>query len=255
MTAAGARRPFPSRYRCPAVDCAAAAVLLALSAANIAADPALRGWAGAVSAVTALSLSVGVALRRRVPERTLLLALAVCLAQIVWSDGLVTVAFAVYAIVSAAADLGDVWAMRLALFGGLAAAVLTAVREGSGVGPALELALALAVPVTLSWAIGYRARCRRRYRAQLAERADALARLRHERERAAVAAQRVEICREMYDLAGHRVAGMVVHAQAAGRVLEAAPGAARRSLELIGTLGRASEAELRQVRALLREGD
>ncbi|MDT0444476.1 histidine kinase dimerization/phosphoacceptor domain-containing protein [Streptomyces johnsoniae] len=246
-------KPGPPHRRPVDADLVWAVLLLVLCGVNIVADPELRGWAAAASAVTALSLSLGVALRRRVPERTLVLALAVCLAQIVWSGGPAVAAFAVYAIVCAAADLGARWAVRLALIGGLGAAALAAVRQDRGLGTAVEMTVALSVPIALSWALGFRARCRRCYRRQLAERADGLAQLRSDRHRAAVADQRAEICREMYDLTGHRVAGMVVHAEAADRVLDAAPERAGQSLHVIATMGRESEAELRRARTLLRD--
>jgi hypothetical protein len=243
------------RRHLTAADLCWALLLLVLCGVNIVLDSALRGWPAVAAGAVALTLATGVALRRRLPERALLLALAVCLVEIVRDDGLPAAALAVYAIVCAGAERGARWAVRLALYGGLAAAALTAVRASRGPGGTAELAVVLSLPIALSWAVGYRARCRRCHRKQLAERAELLARVRAVRHRAAVAAQRIEICREMYDLTGHRVAGMVVQADAAGRVLDAAPGQARQALSAIAGSGRESECELRHAVGLLRVPD
>ncbi|MGK5532242.1 histidine kinase dimerization/phosphoacceptor domain-containing protein [Streptomyces sp. URMC 129] len=246
-----AARELPGRR--PAwSDAGRALLLLALCGANIAADPGLRGGGLAVPVAVTAALAVGVELCRRLPERALLLAFAVVLIQIVWDDELPAASIALYVIVATVAARGAQWAVRLSLYGGLAATALAAARESDGPARALELALVMAAPLILSWALGYRARFLRRYRAQLAERDAGLGRIRAARWRAAVTAQRVRICEEMLDVAGHRVAGMVVQAEAADRVLDSAPGRAREALTTIAGTGRESESELRRARQLLR---
>ncbi|MDT0344294.1 histidine kinase dimerization/phosphoacceptor domain-containing protein [Streptomyces litchfieldiae] len=247
-------RVYPRRNPA-ATDICGALLVFALCVVNIAVDSSLHGWAAVVPATVAVALSLGVALRRRLPERMLLLALAGCLAEILRDGALPAAALAVYAIICAVADRGARWAVRLALAGGLGVAVLAAVRDADAPGAAIKTTVALSVPIALAWALGYRTRCRRCYRTQLAERAAGLAQIRAARQRAAVAAQRIEICREMYDIAGHRVAGMVVQAEAAGRVLDSAPGKARQALTVIAGTGRESETELRRARGLLRGQD
>ncbi|WP_059005950.1 histidine kinase dimerization/phosphoacceptor domain-containing protein [Streptomyces specialis] len=236
-------------------DAARALALLVLCAANIALDPGLRQNGLAVPVGVTAALASAVAVCRRLPERALLLGFAVVVVQIAWEDELPAAALAAYVIVGTVAARGAQWAVRLALYGGLAATAVAAAREADGPAPALQSALVLAAPFTLSWALGYRARFRRCHRAQLAERDAVLGRLRAARRGAAVAAQRVRICQEMLDITGHRVAGMVVQAEAADRVLDVAPGRAREVLTDIAGCARESETDLRRTSDLLRGRD
>ncbi|RBM07258.1 histidine kinase [Streptomyces sp. PT12] len=250
-------RPFDGvRRHSTTVDLSLAALVLTLCAVNIAVDPSLRGHDGALAVLLMLSLTLGVALRQRVPEGTLLLALLACLTQIVWeNEALWAPSLAVYVIVCAVADRGAKWAARLALFGGIGATVFAAVRESRGAEGTAELVLGWSVPLTLAWALGYRARCRRCLGRQLAERAETAALMRSARREAALATQRIEIVREMYDITGQRVAGMVVQAEAADRMLDAAPGQARQALGAIASNGRESETDLRRTWGLLSPRD
>ncbi|MFE0690504.1 DUF7134 domain-containing protein [Streptomyces xiamenensis] len=236
-----------------------ALLLLILCGSHIAVDPELRDSAAVVALVVGAIMSAAVAVRRRSPEKVLLLALVVCVVQIVLGFGPLSTMFAVFVAIATAANHGAPWAAWLALLGGLATALLagvvTAASQPDPLRMAFGVVLWLSVPFTLSWALGHRARFRRGYRRQLAERAASQASLDATCRRAALVTTRVEICREMYDITGHRLAGMVVQADAAGRVLATSPDQAGQALEAISEAGHASEHELRQARVLLRQGD
>ncbi|WP_159001108.1 DUF7134 domain-containing protein [Streptomyces sp. SBT349] len=232
-----------------------AGLVLVLCGVDMATAAPPGGTHLALSAVLALSLAAGVALRRRLPEPMLLVALLACLVQIVWQDqALWASALAVYVIVFSVTDRGAWWAARLALLGGLGTVLLAAVREPRGAEAAADIVIGWSVPLTLSWALGFRARCRRCFRT-LAEGDDSVELMRSARREAALACQRIEIVREMYDITGQRVAGMVVQAEAADRVLDAAPGQARQALGAIVSNGRESETDLRRTLGLLSDRD
>ncbi|TDC23849.1 histidine kinase [Streptomyces sp. 8K308] len=241
------------------VDAWLAVLVLALCALNVGLDEEWRGADLVVTVPLSLGASLAVALRRRMPERMLLLVLAGCLAQSLLGNALIATTPAVYAVVSAVAVRGAPWAVGLALVGGVTASVIGVVsstaRDEMPIGAATQVAIALLLPFTLSWALGYRRRFQRCYRHQLAERADSVERIDAVRRQAALAAQRAEICREMYDITGHRVAGMVVQAEAAGRVLDRAPGQARQALRTIAHAGRESETELRRMLGVLGDAE
>ncbi|MDT0317464.1 histidine kinase dimerization/phosphoacceptor domain-containing protein [Streptomyces millisiae] len=238
------------------MDACLAVLVLALCAVNVGLDEELRGGRLPVTVALSLGAAVAVALRHRLPERMLVLTLVGCVVQGALDIGVLATVPAVYAVVSTVAVHGAPWAVVLALAGGVGAAVSGAVwsiaRDEMPVGAAAQLGVAVLLPFTLSWALGFRRRCQRCYRSQLAERADSVERIDEARRQAALAAQRAEICREMYDITGHRVAGMVVQAEAAGRVLDRAPGQARQALRTIAHAGRESETELRRTLGLLR---
>jgi signal transduction histidine kinase len=77
------------------------------------------------------------------------------------------------------------------------------------------------------------------------------------RERAArgLADERLRITRDLHDIIGHAMSVMVVQAGVAERLLDTEPGEARAAVARIGTTGRTSLAEMRQVLASLRHGD
>jgi signal transduction histidine kinase len=107
----------------------------------------------------------------------------------------------------------------------------------------------------LSWVIGDRLRTRRAYYAQLEERAERMHREREAQSKAAVAAERARIARELHDVVAHNVSVMVVQADGAAYVLDAAPDQARQALGTISSTGRQALAEMRRLLGLLRAGD
>ncbi len=86
-----------------------------------------------------------------------------------------------------------------------------------------------------------------------ADQRDDQRRERGERSRAAVAAERARIARELHDVVAHSLSVMVVQAQAADRVLEGEQPSAREALRSVHATGRQALVEMRRLVGLLRE--
>ncbi|WP_210635670.1 sensor histidine kinase [Streptomyces sp. GESEQ-13] len=205
-----------------------------------------------------LLLSVVVALRRRMPERMLLLALVVGFGQLILDVPTGPADFALLVIVYTVAAVGARWASRVALTAGLCAAPLAQLRWPSPQGGTAEnvaLSVILAVPFALAWVLGDSIRTRRAYFAQLEERAARLEKEREAQAKVAVAAERARIARELHDVVAHNVSVMVVQADGAAYVLDAAPDQAKKALETISSTGRQALAEMRRLLGVLRTGE
>ncbi|MFF3612803.1 sensor histidine kinase [Streptomyces sp. NPDC002580] len=207
----------------------------------------------------AVVLSVVVALRRRMPEKMLLLAVAAGLAQLVLDVPSAPEDFAMLVIIYTVAADGAGWASRLALIGGLCAGTLSQLRwpaggEGGALGGVL-MAIFQTVPFALAWVLGDSIRTRRAYLAQLEERAARLEKEREAQAKVAVAAERARIARELHDVVAHNVSVMVVQADGAAYVMDTAPDQARKALETISGTGRQALAEMRRLLGVLRTGE
>ncbi|MFJ6017396.1 sensor histidine kinase [Streptomyces sp. NPDC092952] len=201
-----------------------------------------------------------VALRRLAPEKMLLLAIAMGLAQLVTGVEPGVMNFAMLVIVFTVATVGQRWASRLALVCSLAAATLSKMRwpgEVPRVNWAEEvfIVVVLTVPFVLAWVLGDSMRTRRAYFRQLEERAARLEREREAQSKVAVAAERARIARELHDVVAHNVSVMVVQADGAAYVMDAAPDQAKQALETISSTGRQALAEMRRLLGVLRTGD
>ncbi|CAA9479790.1 MAG: two-component system sensor kinase [uncultured Solirubrobacteraceae bacterium] len=104
-----------------------------------------------------------------------------------------------------------------------------------------------------AWGLGYALRGRRQQVEELADRSARLEREREEQSRAAVAAERAQIARELHDVVAHSLSVMVVQAQAADRVLEGEQPSAREALRSVHATGRQALVEMRRLVGLLRE--
>lgn len=210
-------------------------------------------------AVVVLLLCLAVALRRRVPERMLLLVAGVGIAQLVLDVGPNPADFAMLVLIyTVAAHDGQRWASHLALAGGLCAATLAQIRwpePGMSAGTKIFFTVVMTVPFALAWVLGDSLRTRRAYFAQLEERATRLEKEREAQSKVAVAAERARIARELHDVVAHNVSVMVVQADGAAYVLDAAPDQARQALETISSTGRQALAEMRRLLGVLRTGD
>ncbi|MFH8513588.1 sensor histidine kinase [Streptomyces gelaticus] len=241
------------------VDTFWAVVLLGLSGLSmVGVGGSTRERVAAVPVV--LGLCVVVALRRRAPEKMLLLAIAMGVAQLVTGVGPGVMNFAMLVIVFTVATVGERWASRLALVCALSAAALSKVRW-PGEGPqtnwaeATFVVVVLTVPFVLAWVLGDSMRTRRAYFSQLEERAARLEREREAQSKVAVAAERARIARELHDVVAHNVSVMVVQADGAAYVMDAAPDQAKQALETISSTGRQALAEMRRLLGVLRTGD
>ncbi|SBT95880.1 Signal transduction histidine kinase [Streptomyces sp. DI166] len=206
----------------------------------------------------ALLLSLVVALRRRMPEKMLLLAIGLGVAQLVLDVETMPANFAMLVITYTVAATGARWASRLALGVGLCAAPLAQLRWPEREANALQyLAIIVftTVPFALAWVLGDSIRTRRAYFAELEERASRLEKEREAQAKVAVAAERARIARELHDVVAHNVSVMVVQADGAAYVLDAAPDQAKKALETISSTGRQALAEMRRLLGVLRTGE
>jgi signal transduction histidine kinase len=242
------------------VDSFWAVVLLMACAAWILIDQSVSLAVKAVAVPLSFALAAVVALRRRAPERMLVVAVAAGLAQLAFNVRTNPGDAAFLVIIYTCASNGARWSSRLALTAGLAAAPLSMLRwppndEYDTVWTTLLQTFFLMVIFALAWVVGDRLRTRRAYYAELEERATRLHREREAQSKAAVAAERARIARELHDVVAHNVSVMVVQADGAAYVLDAAPDQAKQALNTISTTGRQALAEMRRLLGLLRAGD
>ncbi|MEV7193858.1 sensor histidine kinase [Streptomyces sp. NPDC093510] len=234
-------------------------VLLGISGIGLVTVSEADGHDPSVVAIpVVIGLSLVVALRRRAPERMLVLAAVLGFLQLVFDVRMMPANFAMLVIIYTAAAVGATWASRFALVGGLCAAPLAMMRwpvENTGVFGNVLYTIFQIVPFALAWVLGDSIRTRRAYLAQLEERADRLEREREAQSKVAVAAERARIARELHDVVAHNVSVMVVQADGAAYVLDAAPDQARKALETISGTGRQALAEMRRLLGVLRTGE
>ncbi len=233
-----------------------AVLLLGLSAITIAEQSTGSGHAsGLVRGVVDLALCTVIALRRRWPEKMLLLATAVGVAQLVFDTGQSIADFAMLVIIYTVASGNTRWASRYALIGGLIAPTLAQLRwadPDQSMTTSVIGTVFTTVPFVLAWVLGDSMRTRRAYWAQLEERATRLEKEREQQSRMAVVAERARIARELHDVVAHNVSVMVVQADGAAYVLDASPEQAKQALETISGTGRQALAEMRRLLGVLR---
>ncbi|MFJ9826552.1 sensor histidine kinase [Streptomyces sp. NPDC101160] len=213
-----------------------------------------------VYGVVAALFSLVVALRRRMPEKMLLLAVVLGLVQLALGIVPFMPDFAMLVIIyTVAAHDGPRWASRLALAGGLSAALLSQLRwpvEASHTSAGtVFFVVIMTVPFALAWVLGDSVRTRRAYFAQLEERASRLEKEREAQAKVAVAAERARIARELHDVVAHNVSVMVVQADGAAYVMDSSPETAKQALETISSTGRQALAEMRRLLGILRTGE
>ncbi|MCI3279036.1 sensor histidine kinase [Streptomyces cylindrosporus] len=205
-----------------------------------------------------LLLCLVIALRRRMPEKMLLLTIGLGVAQVALNVATTPADFAMLVIVYTVAATGARWASRLALATGLGAAAVAQLRwpneQSSALGN-LAIVIFQTVPFALAWVLGDSIRTRRAYFAQLEERNARLEKEREAQAKVAVAAERARIARELHDVVAHNVSVMVVQADGAAYVLDTAPDQAKKALETISSTGRQALAEMRRLLGVLRTGE
>ncbi|MGO4419865.1 sensor histidine kinase [Streptomyces sp. NPDC000941] len=210
-----------------------------------------------------LALCAAVALRRRAPEKMLILVTVCGVAQVVLSVEQNPADFAMLVVVYTVAAEGKRWASRFALVAALIAPIVSTIRWPGPDHPDTEQrtwwgaaigTVFLTIPFVLAWVLGDSIRTRRAYYAQLEERAARLEKEREAQAKVAVAAERARIARELHDVVAHNVSVMVVQADGAAYVMDAAPDQARQALETISGTGRQALAEMRRLLGVLRSG-
>lgn len=207
------------------------------------------------------ALCLVVALRRRAPERMLLLTIAVGIGQLVFDIESNPGDLAMFVIIYTVASGTTRWASRLALISGLLAPTIAVLRwnaRGTMTQHPREQIFALVLltfPFLLAWVLGDSVRTRRAYWAQLEEKAARLEKERETQSQIAVAAERARIARELHDVVAHNVSVMVVQADGAAYVLDSAPQQTKQALETISGTGRQALAEMRRLLGVLRTGE
>ncbi|GGR44087.1 sensor histidine kinase [Streptomyces netropsis] len=236
------------------VDSFWAVLLLGLTVISSSSDRPGRGSVFAEIVIYG-ALCVVIALRRRAPEKMLLLATAAGVAQLAFDVSQHPADFAMLVIIYTVASGNTRWASRYALVGALVAPALATIRwstyEGSLTSEVIQTVF-LTVPFVLAWVLGDSIRTRRAYWAQLEERAARLEKEREQQSRMAVVAERARIARELHDVVAHNVSVMVVQADGAAYVLDASPEQAKQALETISGTGRQALAEMRRLLGVLR---
>ncbi|MFI8235092.1 sensor histidine kinase [Streptomyces sp. NPDC085900] len=205
-----------------------------------------------------LLLCLVIALRRRMPEKMLLLTIGLGVAQLALNVATMVADFAMLVIVYTVAVMGARWASRIGLAVGLSAATAAEIRwpvEHSSTLGHVAVVVFQTVPFALAWVLGDSIRTRRAYFAQLEERNARLEKEREAQAKVAVAAERARIARELHDVVAHNVSVMVVQADGAAYVLDTAPDQAKKALETISTTGRQALAEMRRLLGVLRTGE
>ncbi|MFG2139128.1 sensor histidine kinase [Streptomyces sp. NPDC048650] len=213
-----------------------------------------------IAAIFTIGLCAVVALRRRAPVQMLLLTAAIGVGQLVFKIPTNPGDFALFVITYTVASGTVRWASRCALAGALISPALSVWRFSDSpdyqpVWQGLFFTVLLTVPFVLAWVLGDSMRTRRAYWAQLEEKAARLEKEREAQSRIAVAAERARIARELHDVVAHNVSVMVVQADGAAYVLDAAPEQTRQALETISGTGRQALAEMRRLLGVLRTGE
>ncbi|MFF4633101.1 sensor histidine kinase [Streptomyces griseorubiginosus] len=241
------------------VDVLWAVVLFGIALASETAGGESQGTGSPLAIIpVVLLLCLVIALRRRMPEKMLLLAIGLGVAQLVLDVETTAADFAFLVIVYTVAATASRWASRLALTMGLCAAPLAQLRwpeEHSSTLGNVAIVIFQTVPFALAWVLGDSIRTRRAYFAQLEERNARLEKEREAQAKVAVAAERARIARELHDVVAHNVSVMVVQADGAAYVLDAAPDQAKKALETISSTGRQALAEMRRLLGVLRTGE
>ncbi|MEV0371487.1 sensor histidine kinase [Streptomyces sp. NPDC050636] len=209
-----------------------------------------------------VGLCLVIALRRKAPVKMLLLTAAIGVGQLIFAIPANSGDFAMFVITYTVASSPSTprWASRCALAGALVGPSLSLLRvtrdfDGRPVWEMLFFTGLLTVPFVLAWVLGDSVRTRRAYWAQLEEKAARLEKEREAQSQIAVAAERARIARELHDVVAHNVSVMVVQADGAAYVLDAAPDQTRQALETISGTGRQALAEMRRLLGVLRTGE
>jgi signal transduction histidine kinase len=214
--------------------------------------PAVRGGLVALQAVVLLA-------RRRSPVAVFAGVVLLDLVILATSSGeLGTGAFAVMVAVFVLARRGDRRTAYTTIAIGAAATVVVSVLSGASstdLGP-LDVVVVAAVRTLVQYvvpaAIGEYVLGRERLADALREREELVERERHERAERALREGRTSLARELHDIAGHHLSGIIVSAQAASALTRSDPERARETLRALQEDARTALADLRRTVGLLR---
>ncbi|WP_411103347.1 sensor histidine kinase [Streptomyces sp. cmx-4-9] len=242
------------------VDSFWAVLLFGFSMLNVVEESELDTRLKLAAVPVVIAMSTAVALRRKWTRAMFWLTLGAGICQLATGIVAGTYDLAMFVILfTVAASEVPRWVSRTALGWGVAAAPLYFLRYGVDKGgndfDNLLFALFMIVPFVLAWVMGDSLRTRRAYYAQLIERNQRLENQREAQAKVAVAAERARIARELHDVVAHNVSVMVVQADGAAYVMDAAPEQAKEALQTISGTGRQALAEMRRLLGVLRTGE
>jgi signal transduction histidine kinase len=236
-------------------DAVVAIVLLGLMVASIAGkapDVGQRG-ADALAYVLAVPLTLPFAVHRRWPTASLICVLA--------AFGTYAIAsYAVYPGISLFAMLFGIAAHSdrrrsiMALLLCVAAMVTALAIQPTGVATSADWTSSL-LAVAVAWLAGENHRSRRARWAALEDRAAMLENEREERDRRAVADERLRIARDLHDIVSHAMSVIAVQAATGHHLLDRDTEAARRALSNVETASRGALVEMRRMLGVLRDDD
>lgn len=236
-------------------------VLGAAAAAEGALNAEVAGGSG-LPAVFAAAMALPLVWRDRQPLGVLAGTLGVFAVQEIWGAGTLSEAVMPFLILLAAMYSAGARLRGLVLAVAVAMSCLaigaTIFYDGGADVDSLVYAL---VVVAAAFTTGRLVGQRTREAGRLAEENDVLVRELEERERAAMARERMRIAQELHDLITHRVSAMVLQASTERHIVERGaapvdPASLAASLTSIESLGREAMTELRQLLgALFHEGD
>ncbi len=205
----------------------------------------LLGPRGALLALLALGLSVPVALRRRIPARSLVIVLAGCLITMIIGGQITRGPFLPLAVVlylvASTCRRGIALAGLAGSLGLLIAQGVVLHFEGLGSGNATAAGLVL----TIFWMVGYLVQQRRTYVAHLRDRAAT----------DAVTRERLRIARELHDVVAHSMTVVTVQAGFGEYVFDSQPAEARAALGAIQAVSREALGEMQRMLCVLRQTD
>ncbi|HWY90418.1 MAG TPA: histidine kinase [Solirubrobacteraceae bacterium] len=208
-----------------------------------------------LAAVAGVLVATPIAVRRRRPAGALVFASAAALPLLAVTNGvgvmlaLVVLAYSVGAWLELRRSLVAL-VVAGSVFGGFV--LLSEPSVSGGIGNALFV---MSVVFAAPWLVGRVARERSRRTAAFRELAAQTAAEHEERERAAIAQERVRIGRELQDIIAHSVSAMVIGAGGARQLLRSDPDRARESILTVEQTGREALAEMRRLLGILRRDD
>jgi signal transduction histidine kinase len=202
-----------------------------------------------------LILAMAIALRRRAPVFSLVLATAAVAVAGATTFGqgwgpesfIAIPAYQVASVYSRRQSIPVLAVTGVVLI--VAAAFSNATRVGNGF-PALALITAVA-----AWFVGDSVRVRRVYVAGLAEQAAQRQREVEERAQRSVAEERLEIARELHDVVAHSLSVIAVQSGVGRHVIDEQPAEAKKALAAVEATSRSALTELRRMLGVLRRDE
>jgi signal transduction histidine kinase len=238
---------IPAQHRPPRADVVVAAVVLALSLAQIAVQPITTPL---LSVVIALGIALPLAWRRVHPVGA---ALVMTAAWLIPTTGFLFLGYVAAALVffAVGTSVRSPWVTGAVSTSAATVGVVMTLLGPEPEPAAIGAVLVVAGPVVAGRLVAHQ----RRQTALLEELTGRLVQERATAERAAVAEERSRIARELHDVIGHEVTVIALQADAAAAALAKAPERAAAPVEAIRRSAAEALAEMRRVVGMLRAAE